>query len=194
MDYCTPNDVRSYLQDDQLSIAILRLIIPGVCRAVDTYCHRTFSPTTGSKLYDYKHPTRLILRETMVSLTGITTNAGQVITPIMTILDPIDGPPYNEISLIDGLTFAWSVTPRRAITVTGTWGYQATIPPAIRLGTTMWAADVYARSDVRALTGIRGGSTTIQVAELNEKPPADVQPYLNSFRPVIIKSPLGRSA
>jgi hypothetical protein len=101
-------------------------------RDVESLCHRTFAPTTGTKSFNYPgpqvgRPWRLWLNANeLISVTTLN-SGGVTIASTDFFLEPNEyGPPYNrlEIDLDSSAAFSSGDTYQRAITVTGLWGYR----------------------------------------------------------------------
>lgn len=162
---------------------ISRLLSP-VSRAIENYCHRTFFTADEDRSYDWPQDGYLRLRDSVVAVTQITTNAGQTLTASQLRLRPQAGPPYYEIhpKIELGYVFNYSVTPMDALTVTATWGYKASVPEEIELAAKTWIAEIYNHSDMRGLESTSGGAIQLKVTKLTKDPPDDVALLLNPFR------------
>lgn len=177
-DYCTVQDVMAYTMDDQMDVSLLNLLIPSISRAIDAFCHRSFSVVTEARSYDLVNPAKIGLRDDLIALTSVTTNAGQTFDDTDFVLGPLSGPPYAWIEPNYDVTLNWANTPKRALTITGSWGYQASAPANIKAACAIWTAILYAASTTTGFAAVSGGDVEMKIKDLNEKPPAEVLPFL----------------
>jgi hypothetical protein len=182
--YTNLADVRLFNQDDDMDEDLVVQLIAGVSRAIDRYCHRVFFTTTEERLYDWTGTDGLRLRDDLVSLTSVATNAGQTFAANKFVLEPRIGPPYARLTFKDGLglAFQWSLTKTEAITVAGVWGYKATVPEDIVLACKAWVSDVYVQAGSRGLDSMSGGGVRAAMRKLDEGPPPDVKGWLDHYK------------
>ncbi len=100
--------------------------------AIERELHRSFRPTLTTREFDWPHPDqrssswRLWLgRHELISLTALTI-AGVAIPSTDWILNPTDGPPYDELQINQGTSadgFSAGTTWQRSISATGLYGY-----------------------------------------------------------------------
>lgn len=178
MNYCSTTDVIDHTQDEEMLISSLDILIPAVSRAIDGFCHRSFGTDTEGKVYDFPSKDKIWLRDDLISLTTIETNAGQSFDDTYFHLCPISGPPYAWIEMGASTTLNWATTPKRALTITGIWGYAASLPDDIKLACVVWVAAIYAQSTTAGLIKIDGGDISMTLRELTKDPPAEVLPFL----------------
>lgn len=189
-DYCTIAGVKEYAQDYDMNDGLLIRLIPAISRMIDRYCRRSFVAASATKVYDWPSDGVIRLRHDLISVEEVTTTADQTFTADQIRLRPQDGPPYFTLQLKSelGLAFSYSLTPFDAVSVTGDWGYQESVPDEIELAARMWVTEVYARSDARGLEDISGGAIEASLSKLTDKPPPDVELILKHFRKVTILS------
>lgn len=177
--YCTVEEVKAFNQDTEMVDAILDLLIPAVSEAINTHCRRSFHPVAAARLYDGLYAREIRLREPLLTLEQVTTNAGQTFTANDFILEPYSGPPYHNLKLKQSAGFLnWSGTAKQAITVSAEWGGYAEVPASVKLAAIMWVSDLYATADVRGLTSVGGGGVKAAIKALGAGPPEDVKPLL----------------
>lgn len=186
--YCQPEDVRLIMDDEEPSDDILMEIIPAVCEGIDGWCHRSFSPQTKTRLYDYKDAREVKLREGLVSITSVTTNAGQTFGAADFILLPNDDPPYYWIRLKSGKTFTYTGTPEQAISINGSWGYKADVPADIALGAKMWTGIVYNNLAQLGFESVKTGTLSAALKKLTAEPPDEIKALINRHLHVRIGS------
>ena len=186
--YCQPEEVRQFLADPTISTTTLLALIPGVCEGIDGWCHRSFTPVTKTRLYDYTDSRTVKLREDLVSISVVTTNAGQTFSDADFILEPGDNPPYRWIKLKYGKSFLYSGTREQAISITGSWGYQAEVPDSVILAVKIWTGILYNQLDAIGFSSLSGGELSAKLKELTNEPPADVQVHINRYRAIRIRS------
>lgn len=176
--YCTADEVKTLNQDPDMDDAVLDLLIAPVCEGIDTYCRQSFEAVEASRLYDYAKARELRLREPLLELDEVTTNAGQTFDANDFILEPYSGPPFYKLKLKANQLFNWSGSAEQAITVTGTWGWSATVPAGVKTAAILWVSDLYATADTRGLTSIGGGGIKAALKQLKDGPSDDVKPFL----------------
>jgi hypothetical protein len=84
--YCTASEIRDLADDQEVSAAVLGLIIPAVSRAIDRHCRRRFYAMTAAKLHDYDidRPGTLRLIDELLSLTSVARQAPGIASPPLT--------------------------------------------------------------------------------------------------------------
>jgi len=175
--------VRSFNQDDDMLEELVEALIPAVSRAIDRVCRRKFFTVEDVRLYDWQDGNQLRLRDDLISLNSVTTNANQMFVADTLVLDPRSGPPYMRIGVRSGMgaRFAYTVSYTEAISVDGVWGYQPVLPVEIDLSCKAWVSDIYAGSDTRGMESMSGGGIRASLRKLEEGPPPDVKGWLSSF-------------
>ena len=103
MGYCTVKEVREFNQDPDMDAGVLRLLVDPIAQAIDKYCRRTFDTATASRSYDMHDTKSIRLRDDLISLTSVTTNAGQTFTSAELTLRPKAGPPFARIEFKQGI-------------------------------------------------------------------------------------------
>lgn len=131
--YASRADVKSaldYRETARNNVQVDRAI-ETASRAVNSLTRRRFSPTIGTKVFDWPNnqyaPTwRLWLEDRELISATLVTSGGVTIAPANYFLEPAaDGPPYNrlEINLAGPAAFGSGNTRQRSISITGLWGY-----------------------------------------------------------------------
>ena len=137
--YATREQVKDALDLKDTARANRRIddAITAASRDVDRLCHRIFWPQTGSRTFDWPHPTQatpwlIWLSEgvgdppmpDLATLTGLT-SGGAAIPTTAALLRPDDGPPYTrlEIDTSTAYSLGGGATWQRDITATGVWAY-----------------------------------------------------------------------
>lgn len=186
--YCTSASVKQALSDQDMSDTVLALLIPAVCSGIDKYCHRTFEPVTETRAYDLEDTRIVRLRDDLVSITSVTTNAEQTFTAADFLLEPRSGPPYRWLKLKVGKTFYYSGTTEEAISITGAWGYKATVPTEVTLAAKLWAGILYNQMDVLGFESVNGGELSAKLVPLTDAPPAQILALISPLRHISIRS------
>jgi hypothetical protein len=171
-------------RDPDMNHAMLVLLIDPISEAVDRWCRRSFTPVTAAVAFDYQDAKTLRLHRDLISLTSITTNAGQTFQAGAVLLEPRSGPPYRWLSLFNSSDqFLYSATPINAISVNGVWGYKATVPGAVKLATIKWVLAEYNKADVQGYGTISAAGMNVGMSFADKAdPPLEVQELLNSYR------------
>ena len=106
-----------------------------------TQTERQFTAAAATRYYDPTDPevvngAYLYLDEDLVSVTTLTNGDADVLTAATEyILQPVNtGPPYHTVKLITsgGIMWTFDDDPEVAISLKGSWGYQATVPVDIK--------------------------------------------------------------
>jgi hypothetical protein len=184
MAYCTASEVKAFGRDATLDDAVLLLLIDSISEAVDRWCRRSFSTTIGAAAFDYQEAKTVRLDRDLVSLTDITTNAGQTFLPAVVLLEPRSGPPYRWLTLLNSSDqLEYSNTKISAVVVNGVWGYKAVVPNAVKLATIKWVLAEYNKADVQGFGTIGAAGMNVGMAFASSaEPPMEAQELLNSFR------------
>lgn len=179
MNYCTSSDIRDLADDQELSAAVLGLIIPAVSRAIDRHCRRRFYATTTAKPHDYDtaKPGIIRLTDDLLSLTSVTTTAGDSLTASDFLLEPVS-PPYARLILKPNRVMTYEDTPKQAITVTGSWGYSATAPEEVAIVAKLWTLMLYRRLDLVGVDAARIAGVSLQIPTLTDKLPEELAGWL----------------
>lgn len=177
--YCTAEEVKAFNQDTEMVDAILDLLIPAVSDAINRHCRTSFQPIAAARPYDYAFAREVRLREPLLTLEEVATNAGQIFTANDFIFEPYSGPPFHKLRLKRSVgLFNWAGSVEQAITVVGEWGWFVEPPSGVKLGTILWVSDLYATADVRGLSSVGGGGIKAAIRQLGEEPPDDVKAVL----------------
>lgn len=182
-DYTDLEAVRRFNLDDDMAEDLVTALITAVSRAIDKHCRRVFYTVTAGRVYDWEATNQLRLRDDLVSLTSVTTSAGQTLTTVELTVEPRSGPPYSRIRVKDGLgvSIRYATTRSEALTVTGVWGYKAAVPDLIALACQAWVSEIYAQADTRGMESMSGGGIRASMRKLEEGPPPDVKGWLSTF-------------
>jgi hypothetical protein len=119
---------------------------------VEAQTQRQFEAAAATRYYD---PTDemvvdgpyLFLDEDLVSVTTLTNGDSDVLTVTTEyILQPVnEGPPYDTVKLIEtgGIVWTYEDDPEIAISLLGSWGYQAAVPADIKYAVQLLTAFYY---------------------------------------------------
>jgi hypothetical protein len=163
MAYCTTEAVQRRLPgvdlglfgDEGAQAAVLQDAVAAAASEVDARCRRTFAPPTAAETRQFDGSGGLLLRiADLVRLDSMALD-GEVVDSAAVY--PLDGPP-----------FLWIATGRRIpcglanVSVTGLWGYGATVPDNVcSAAACLAAADILVR-----LQADRSGGVKTQVTGL----------------------------
>jgi len=151
--YCTLNEIKGDLNiTDDTYDNTLAGMIEAASQAIDNYCDRQFATVTEARYFDGAGPTIFI--DDLVSVTTFkldedgdgTFEATLAATDY--VLYPLNKTPktYAKISNdSDYGSFASGI--KNGVEITGVWGYQSTVPEAIRRATLMLASRLFKRKD-----------------------------------------------
>lgn len=179
MNYCTSSEIRDLADDPELSAAVLGLIIPAVSRAIDRHCRRRFYAAAAAKLHNYntEKPGVIRLTDDLLSLTSVTTTAGDSLTSSDFLIEPI-APPYARLILKPNRVMTYEDTPVQAITVTGSWGYSTTAPDEVAMVAKLWTLMLYRRLDLIGVDAARIAGVSLQIPPLTDKLPEELAGWL----------------
>ena len=159
---------------------VLEQVIEAASRQVDGWCGRAFASGNGTRVLTADNANLLILPDDLHEITEFATDRDddflyETIWPVNELsLMPYPGP-YSIIRPRHGYSFP---TQPHAIQVTGSWGYGANIPAAIREATLLQAARLYKRAD--APFGIAGSADHGQLETISRVDP-DVKELLAPY-------------
>lgn len=127
-----------HLDVSRLDTATLEDAISAGINDVERATGRTFVAASASRLFDPpQNPNGILdLRADLVAVTSISYQGTAMVDGTDFYAEPYDAPakgqPYNRIRFVRRIWY-WPIDDslRRSITVTGTWGYGATIPATI---------------------------------------------------------------
>ncbi len=132
--------------------ALLTILIANAEASIDRKTNRQFTAAADTRYFD---PTDrkvvrgpyLYLDEDLVSVTTLTNGDSDVLTVTTEyILQPVnDSPPYHVVKLVasGGITWTYVNDPEIAISLLGSWGYQATVPVDIKYAVELLTAYYY---------------------------------------------------
>ncbi len=146
-------DIRGLLDiDGDSEDTLLDTLITNAEKHIGTQTDRQFTAASATRYYDPTDPEvvngpYLYLDEDLVSVTTLTNGDSDELTVTTEyILQPVNtGPPYHEIQLITsgGIMWTYDTDPEIAISLLGSWGYQATVPADIKYACQLLAAYYY---------------------------------------------------
>jgi len=149
--YCTLSDLRSYLgagtttSDD----ALLTGLIQAASQEIDVYCRRWFDGRAGTQYYsrftDRRTNDLLYLDSDVIQVDHLINGTGATLGPESYWLWPRNTPPYSMIKLKSN--WVWLFNVDGEVTVAGTFGYAATIPPDVTQATKELSAYLYRLKD-----------------------------------------------
>lgn len=184
MAYCTAEEVKAFGRDGSLSDAVLLLLIDTISVSVDRWCRRTFAPVTETRQFNYRDGRTIRLDKDLARLIQIITNAGQTFLPPAVAQEPRSGPPFRWLALLNpNEQFFYLDTGIGAISVTGVWGYQESVPAPVKLAAIKWVLSEYNKADVHGLRSVNAAGMSVGMDWLTEAaPPVEVQAMLNTYR------------
>ena len=154
MAICRLDDVNDclggILTDDEAGYT--ERLIARAAAFIDDQTGRQFEAASETRYYDPTDPEVvngrfLYLDKDLVSVTTLTNGDSDVLTVTTEyILQPYnDGPPYHTVQLIEsgGIYWTYDTDPEIAITLLGSWGYQAAAPTSIAEACALQAAWYY---------------------------------------------------
>lgn len=187
MAYVTTTALKLYLgittsgDDSLLSILITaaQSVVEGPYPGTD----RKWEVRTETQYYDYQGPTRLDLRDDLISIGTFNNGDDETLTEGTDFyLYPLSGPPYRwlEIKTDGGENFQYSGTKQRALNIVGSWGYTTTAPQRIVQATKRLAAYYYHQKDA----GVYDVTATpeLGIITVPQGIPADVMKLLHANR------------
>ena len=180
--YTTLDSVRIFNQDDEMPEGLVISLIKGVSRAIDAYCRRVFYTVAEDRLYDWTSQQPMRLRDDIISLTSLATNAGQLLVSGDYALNPRMGPPFSRVEFNRGIALRYTSSPLLALTLTGVWGYKFTVPDDIELACKAWVSDIFATSDSRGMDSMSGGGIRAAMTKVSKGPPDDVAGWLDNHK------------
>lgn len=156
MAYMETHDLREYLgieaEDDN---DLLQDAIEDAEEYIDSQTNRTFEAATLTKRYDRSAlddevSTILHLDEDCLTVTELLNGDAdntEIVAANYWLIHRNFGPPYRAIQLTinDGIYWQWDID--EWVSVTGTWGYSATVPADIRRACTVLAAYFFRQKD-----------------------------------------------
>lgn len=187
MPYCTVFDVVEFLGNQGVDPARVRLLLTPVIEAIENN-YRSFVPVTQTRVFDYKDTREVKVDRDLVSVTAITTTAGQSFDADDCTLEPRSGPPYRWIRMKSGRNLYYSNEMYGAISVAGSWGYAGEVPQAVQMAIKTWVGILYNQLDTLGFESVRGGEITATLKKLTATIPDEVKVWLEPFRPVRILS------
>jgi hypothetical protein len=156
-DYTTTAALKSYLRiTSTADDALIASLITRASIMIDNHCGRWFSAKTMTRSYDavgYHITGRLLLLDAdLLTVTTIINGDGMNISPMAVLLRPINWPPYFGISLTQssGLHWTYLDDPEGAISISGTWGYDAVTPEPVVQAAIRLASWLYRQRDTGA--------------------------------------------
>ena len=142
MTWTTAAELREEMDiDSGVDDGLLIKFISKAEKHIGTQTGRQFEAAAATRYYDPTDPLIvngpfLYLDEDLVSVTTLTNGDSDVLTVTTEyILMPVnEGPPYDTVKLITsgGITWTYDDDPEIAISLLGSWGYQATVPADIK--------------------------------------------------------------
>jgi hypothetical protein len=173
--YCTLSELKARLTIDTLDTqddAMLEACIEGASRQVDAFTGTRFYQASETRYYTALDGGSVAVDDcTAVSALAQDLQLNRSYSDTFTTDDyelapdnaTLAGKPYQQI-LLKPLATKGFLLDRRAIKVTGTFGYAASAPPAVKQATMLLAAALFRRKD--APFGIAGGGEVGQAIQL----------------------------
>jgi hypothetical protein len=114
----------------------LRLIeaLKSASSAIERATGRRFTPRVAAIQHDLGIlSNELMLMDDLLELTSIADATGSIpLADVLLMPDTDDITPVGWLQLTNGRTFSWGLSPARAVTLTGTWGWHDRYPQAWR--------------------------------------------------------------
>lgn len=183
--YATLDELKGRLDIlDSDTDAVLSQVIEAASRAIDGWCGRHFYAETATKTVTAEYAGAVFLPDDLISLTTLVTDDsadrtyGTTWTTDDYDLEPDSGPPYTSILVSPVGSYAFP-TGRRGVRITGSWGYAATAPHAIREACLLVASRYYLRKD--APFGVTGSPDVGQLQTISRIDP-DVKELVMPYR------------
>jgi len=181
MAYTTEQKVKNYLGisslPDPLTSAALEDFINAVDAFIDNYCNRTFESSDTSKYYDGSGSSELLIDD-LISLTKIEIldDDGNVNETIDSSdeywLYPENKTPKNRIVLnADNAPIAVFPKGNQNIKITGTFGYQSSVPDDIVLAATKLVAGIIEEKYIKDVGSIKSeklGEYSVTIQDIKE--------------------------
>lgn len=132
--------------------ALITILIANAEAHIGMQTGRQFTAANATRYFDPTDPRvvdgpYLFLDEDLVSVTTLTNGDGDVlVTATEYIKLPVnDAPPYHTIKLVDsgGIFWTYDDDPEIAISLLGSWGYQAAVPADIKYACQLLTAFYY---------------------------------------------------
>ena len=160
---------------------ILEQVIEAASRQIDGWCSRAFASGVGTRQVTADNPGMVILPEDVHTITEIATDRDddlvyETIWPIEAVYLMPHKPPYQVLRARGTNSFP---THTHAVQVTGTWGFGAEIPAAIREACLIQASRLYKRKD--APFGVAGSAEHGQIETISRVDP-DVRELIEPYK------------
>lgn len=176
MAYATLAQLKEYLgvgsTDDD---ALLGRLLDAATAAIDQYCNRTFTATSGERKYYEAMGKFLWLDGDLLSVSGITNGDGNAVTTYALL--PANATPKFAIVLAAG---SWVASATEPITVTGQWGYSTAPPADIVHACIRLAAYYYRQKDAQVYDTV--AEPSLGIITVPAGLPADVARLLDPYR------------
>lgn len=116
---------------------------------IQTHTRRRFEPVTATRLLGATWACGALLKldDDLLSATAIVDGTGKTLTPADYRLEPRGYPPYGHIRALASIGNAWLFNPDGEVSVTGSWGWSATLEPAIKQAAMRLAVWLYRQRD-----------------------------------------------
>lgn len=180
--YATLDELKSRLDVTKVEQdANLEMMIEAASRQIDGWCSRRFYAVTEARTLDGEYGDALDLPGDLLSLTSLATDDGSRTygtTWSATDYEFGGGPPYQVIHASPAGVHLFP-RGRAMVRVTGSWGYSAEAPHAIREACLLLAARLYKRKD--APFGVVGSADHGQMQTLPGMDP-DVKQLIQQYR------------
>lgn len=174
---CERLDIQSASQDDNLE-----MMIEAASRQIDGWCSRTFYAETSTRVVSAEFPGELLLDRDLIAVDGIATDEdGDRVYEVawdVSDIEFVGQPPFQRIYLRPASNRRFPIG-RNTVQVTGTWGYAATVPHAIREACLLLVGRLYKRRD--APFGVAGSNEHGQVQTISSIDP-DVKQLILPYR------------
>lgn len=171
---------------DETNDTVIENIIEESSRFIDTETLRFFYAKTDTLEFDVPSERQLRLKADLISVTTLTNGDGTAISASDFILLPSNATPKYAIKLKQSSSVFWTSdsdgNTEQVITVLGSWGWSATVDPAIRRACMDIAVRTYRR---RYGNAQQQGQVTVTAAGVIITPqdvPQQARRTINAFR------------
>ena len=159
---------------------VLEQVIEAASRQIDGWCNRAFPSGEGTRYLTADNAGMVILPEDLHAVTEIAPDRDdalvyETVWPLDAVLLMPFQTPYAVLRPRPGYSFPLH---RHAVRITGSWGFGATIPAAIREACLLQAARLYKRKD--APFGVTGSAEHGQLQTISRVDP-DIKELIEPF-------------
>ena len=129
--------------------AVIEQIIEGASRVIDNETRRTFYARGETRYYDVPTGNTLDLDDDLISISKFTNGDGTEITAGDYLTKPYNESPKYAVKIKDSSTVVFEFDSNgygeKAVSISGSWGWSASVPKDIEVATLDIAKNVYHR-------------------------------------------------